>query len=89
MSVSVDLFVCVRLFTIVSSKLHVRASPKFLCLLLMALVRVLLWRRSAMLYTSGFMDDVMFVYKSRLLDVATQLKRSARAALGLAIKCAQ
>jgi len=43
---------------------------------------VLLWRRSDTLCTSGFMDDVM------LLNVAAQLKRSAHAALGLAINCA-
>jgi len=50
---------------------------------------VLLWRRSDMLCTSGFMDDVIFVHKPRLLDVAAQLKRSAHAASGLAINCAQ
>jgi len=36
-----------------------------------------------------FMDDVIFAHKPRLLDVAAQLKRSAHAALGLAIDCAQ
>jgi len=51
---------------------------------------VLLWRRSDMLSTSGFMDDVIFAHKPRSLDVAAlQLKRSAHAALGLAINCAQ
>jgi len=50
---------------------------------------VLLWRSSSMLCTSGFMDDVIFAHKPRLLDVAAQLKRSAHAALGLAVKCAQ
>jgi len=51
---------------------------------------ILLWRRSDKLRTSGFMDDVMFAHKPlRLLDVAAQLKRSADAALGLAINCAQ
>ena len=35
------------------------------------------------------MDDVMFAHKPMLLDVATQLKRSAHAALGLAVNCAQ
>ena len=50
---------------------------------------VLLWRRSDMLCTSGFTDDVIFVHKPRLLDVAAQLKRSAHAALGLAMNCAQ
>jgi len=38
---------------------------------------VLLWRRSDMSCTSGFVDDVIFAHKSRLLDVAAQLKRSA------------
>ena len=50
---------------------------------------VLLWRRSDTLRTSGFMDDVIFAHKPMLLDVAAQLKRSAHAALGLAINCAQ
>jgi len=44
---------------------------------------VLLWRRSDTLCTSGCMDNVIFVHKPRLLDVAAQLKRSAHAALGL------
>ena len=50
---------------------------------------VLLWRCNDTLYTSGFMDDVIFARKPRLLDVAAQLKRSAHAALGMAINCAQ
>ena len=50
---------------------------------------VLLWRRSDTFSTSGFMDDVIFSHKPRLLDVAAQLKRSAHAALGLVISCAQ
>jgi len=44
---------------------------------------VLLWRRSDTLCTSGFVvivDDVIFAYKPRLLNVAAQLKRSAHAA---------
>jgi len=48
----------------------------------------LVWRRSDMFCTSGFMDDVMFARKPRLFDAAAQLKRSAHAALGLAINCA-
>jgi len=36
----------------------------------------------------SFMDDVIFAHKPRLLDIAAQLKRSAHAALGLAINCA-
>ena len=47
---------------------------------------VLLWQRSDTLHTSGFIDDVIFAHKPRLLDLAAQLKRSAHAALGLAIK---
>jgi len=42
-----------------------------------------------MLCTSGFMDDVMFAHKARLLDIADMLKHSAHAALGLAISCGQ
>jgi len=49
---------------------------------------VLLWRHNDTLCISGFMDDVIFARKPRLLDVAAQLKRSAYAALGLAINCA-
>ena len=45
---------------------------------------ILLWRRSG---TSGLWTR-HFAHKPRLLDVAAQLKRSAHAALGLAIKCA-
>jgi len=41
------------------------------------------------LCTSGFMDDVIFAHKPRLLDVAAQLKLSAHAAFGLPINCAQ
>ena len=50
---------------------------------------VLRWLRSDTSCTSGFMDDVIFAHKPRLLYVTAQLKRSAHAALGLAIKCAQ
>jgi len=49
---------------------------------------VLLWRRSDTLCTSGFMDDVIFAHKPKLLDVAAPLKRSVHATLCLAIKCA-
>ena len=49
---------------------------------------VLLWQRSDILCTSGFMDDVIFAHKPRLLDVAAQLKLSEHTALGLAIKSA-
>jgi len=37
---------------------------------------VLFGRRSDKLCTSGFIDDVIFAHKPRLLDVAAQLKRS-------------
>ena len=49
---------------------------------------VLIRWRSDTLRISGFMDDVIFAHKPRLLDVAAQLKRSAHAALGLTINCA-
>ena len=50
---------------------------------------VLLGRHSDTLCTSGYVDDVIFAHKPRLLDVAVQLKRSAHAALGLAVNRAQ
>jgi len=46
---------------------------------------VLLWRCSDTLFISCFLDGVIFAHQPRLLDVAAQLKRSAHAALGLAI----
>ena len=79
--------VCVCLSAIVSSELHVRSSPNFLCVLPVAAAgSVLLWRRGDTLRTSGFMDDVKFAHKTRLLDVAA---RQCTAALGLVINCAQ
>ena len=46
---------------------------------------VLLWRRSDKLRISGFMDDVIFAHKLRLLDVAARLSQwGSHAALGLA-----
>jgi len=35
-----------------------------------------------MLRTSGFMDDVIYAHKPRLLDVAAQLRRSSHAGNG-------
>ena len=72
--------VCVYLSAITSSELHVRSSPNFY--VTYGLGSVLRWRRSDTLCTSGFMDDVIRAHKSRLLDVAAQLKRSAHASLG-------
>ena len=64
-------------------------STKFSMHIIYGRGSVLFWRRSDTLCTSGVMDDVIFAHKPWLLDVAAQLKRSAHAALGLAIKCAQ
>ena len=90
MSVSVCLSVCLS----VRDHLFGTASPIFTKTFMRVTdcrVSVLLWRRSDMLCTSDFMDedDVIFAHKPWFLDVAAQLKRSAYAALGLAIKCAQ
>jgi len=77
--------VCVRvcLSAIIYSELHVRSSPSFFTHVTYGRGSVLLWRRSGVLCRpiSGFMDDVIFVHKQRLLDVAAQLKHSAHAAL--------
>jgi len=87
-SVCLSLCVCVCLSAIISPELHVRSSPVFVHVIY-GRGSVLLWRRSDTLCTSGFMDDVIFAHKPRLMYVAAQLKRSAHAALGLAINCAQ
>ena len=68
MSVSVCLCVCVCLSAIISSELHVRFSPIFVHAT---------YGRGVVISTSGFMDDVIFAHKPRLLDVVAQLKRSA------------
>jgi len=88
--VCLSLRVCVCLSAIISSELHVRSSAIFVHVI-SDRGSVFLWRRSDKLCTSGFMDDVVFAHKRRLLDVAAQLKRSAHAALGLglAVNCVQ
>ena len=85
MNVSVCVFVCLR------SCLRNDTSDLHQIFVHVTYVRgsVLLWRRGDKLCTSGFMDDVIFAHNRSLLDVAAQLKRSAHAALGLAIKRAQ
>jgi len=88
-SVCLSVCVCVCLFAITSTERYIRSPPNFSCILPTVVARFFLWRRSDMLCTSGFMDDVIFAHKARLLDVAAQLKRSAHAALGTAINRAQ
>jgi len=89
MSVSVCLFVCLS----VRDHIFGITRPIFTRVLMHVSYgrgSVLLWRRSDILCTSGFTYDViLFVHKPRSLDVAAQLNRSAHAALGLAINCAQ
>ena len=88
-SVCLSVYVCVCLSAIISSELHDRSSPNFFVLVTYVSGSVLIRRRSDTLCTSGFMDDVIFAHKPKLLDVAAQLRRSAYAALGLAMNCAQ
>ena len=57
MSVSVCLCVC--LSAILSSELHVRSPPNFFMHATYGRGSVLLWLRSDMLYTSGFVNDVI------------------------------
>jgi len=79
---------CVRVCqsTIISSDLHVQSLPVSVHVTY-GRGSVLLWRRNDMLCTSGFMDNIIFAQKPRLLDVAAQLKCSAHVALGLAVSC--
>ena len=94
MIVSVSLYVCVCVCVLVCPRSYLRNYTsdvqEIFCACYYGRGSVLLWRRSDMLCTSGFVDDVIFARKPRLLDVAAQLKCSAHAAaLGLAISCAQ
>jgi len=88
LSVCACVFVCprsyLRNYCLYTSDLH-----QFFAHVTYGRGSVLLWRCSDMLCTSGFMYDVIFARKPRLLDVAVQLKRSSHAALRLAINCVQ
>jgi len=81
---SVCLCLCVCLSTITSS-----IFTKFFVHVTCGRDSVLIWRRYDTLCISGFMDDVIFAHKPRLLDFTAQLWRNSHAALGLAINCAQ
>ena len=92
MNVSVCLSVCV--FVCHSVHVHIFGTTrpiitKFFVHATYGRGSVIFWVRSDTLCTSGFMDNVTFAHKPRLLDVGAQLKRSAHAAFGLAIKCVQ
>ena len=91
MSVSVCVSVCLCVCVFVCPRSYLRNYTSdlhqfFACCVWPWLGLGLIWRRSDTLYTSSFMDDVIFAHK---LDVAAQQKRSAHAALGLAISCAK
>jgi len=84
LSVSVCLCVCLS----VHNHIFENTRPiftKFLVHVTYGRGSVLLWRCSDTLFISCFLDGVIFAHQPRLLDVAAQLKRSAHAALGLAI----
>jgi len=88
MTVSVCMSVCVSVCLSVRDHTFGTTRPIFTKIfVLVAYGRgsVLFRWRIDMLCISGFMDDVIFAHKPRLLDVDAQLKRSAHAALGLAV----
>ena len=92
MSVSVCVYVCLSVCLAVHDHIFGTTRPIFTNLfahVTYGLGSVLFWRRSDMLCTSGFIYDIIFAHKPRLLDVAAQQKRSAHAALSLAINCRQ
>jgi len=93
-SVCLSVYLCVSVCLSIRDHIFYTARPIFTIFLVCVTYgrgSVLLWRRNATFckLTSRFMDDVIFAHKPRLLDVAAQLKRSAHAALDLAINCAQ
>ena len=85
MSVCPSACVCVCVSVIISSELHVRSSPISVHVFY-GRGSVMFRRRNDVLCTSGFYGRR---HKPTLLDVTAQLMRSAHAALGLAINCAQ
>jgi len=75
---SVSVFVCPRLYLRnCTSDLHRNVCTCYLAVARSSSVAVVI------------RYDVIFAHKPKLLDVADELKRSARAALGLATDCTQ
>jgi len=70
----VSVCVCVYLPAIISSELPVRSPPIFVHVTY-GRGSVLLWQRSDMLRISGFMDDVIFAHKPRLLEITARLRQ--------------
>jgi len=87
-SVSVCLSVCVFVRDHISGTTR-PIFTNFLCLLSMAVARSCSGGVVIRYVLPVFTDNVIFAHKPGLLDVAAQLRRSAHAALGLAIKCAE
>ena len=85
MSVSVCLSLCLSVCVFVRDHIFGTTRTIFTSFF----VHVIYGRGSVFLFTSGFVDDVVFARKLRLLDVAARLKRSAHAALGSAINRSQ
>ena len=77
--VCLSVCVCVHALVCPGSYLrnYVPSSPNFFTRATYGRGLVLLWRHNDMLCTSGFMDDVIFAHKPRLLDLTAQLKRSS------------
>ena len=91
-SIVMSVSVCLSVYVFVRYKIFETVPPivtNFFVHVTYSRGSILIWRRSDILCTSGFMDDVMLAHKPRLLDVTAQLKRTTHAALGLAINCAQ
>ena len=62
---------------------------KFLVHVTYGRASVLLWLRSDTLCTFDFVDDVIFARQAKVARRRRSAERSAHAALGLAINCAQ
>ena len=83
LSVCVCVFVCTRSYLLrnYTSDLH-----QFFVHVTYGRGSVLLWRHSDTLCTSGFMDDVIFAHKPRLLDVRRPAEAQCTRSLVLGYK---